>query len=283
MRLRTCAVSCINYMARKRKKKRSDSAGKLLAVAIIIIIAIAANRFFTTTGNIEYSEDLSVPQFTAPTNSQIIKHLGYTVSYNNDTRNPNWVGYELTAEEVQGTSSREESFCCDPMVRGVQADDNDYKNSGWDRGHLAPAADMKWSKQAMEESFYLSNVSPQNKKLNRGMWKKLEEHCRDKAELYGRLIIITGPVFTNVEHKTIGENRVKVPDAFFKVMYSDYNGKARAIGFIFENKAGKKKLKEYARSVDEIETITQLDFFATLPDDIEEEMEKAFSAPFWGI
>ena len=265
------------------RKKRQSSIGKLLAVAIIIIIGIVISRFLIPSDNVEYSDDLCVPQFTTKVNSQIIKHLGYTVSYNNDTRNPNWVGSELTAEEVHGTVGRGNGFCCDPMVRGPQANDSDYRNSGWDRGHLAPAADMKWSKQAMDESFYLSNVSPQNKNLNRGVWKKLEEHCRDKAELYGRLVIITGPVFNGDGQETIGENMVKVPDAFFKVMYSDYNGKARAIGFIFENKAGKKKLKEYARSIDEIEDMLQLDFFAALPDDVEEEMEKSFSAPFWGI
>ena len=271
-------------MAKKKKIKKQKGHSRFFAIIIVLLIGVVVSQYLQPQAdNAQYSDDLTVPRFATSTNNQIIKHLGYTVSYNNDTRNPDWVGYELTDEEVQGTVERGEGFCADPMVRGPQACDDDYKNSGWDRGHHAPAADMKWSKQAMEESFYLSNVSPQNKNLNRGVWKKLEELCRDKAELYGRLVIISGPVFTSQKPRTIGDNKVRIPDAFFKVMLSDYNGKMRAIGFYFENKAGKKKLKEYAKTIDEIEVITSLDFFSQLPDEVEEEMEKSFSAPFWGI
>lgn len=261
-----------------------SAVGKMAVIIIVSLLGAALSRYLPQeTGDHLPCDDLATPLFTTSTNSQIIKHKGYTVSYNTDTRNPNWVGYTLTNEEVQGSVKRDDGFCCDPQVKGAQACDDDYKNSGYDRGHLAPAADMKWSKEAMEESFYLSNVSPQNKNLNRGVWKKLEELCRDKAELYGEVVIVTGPVFNGKKHKTIGENRVAVPDAFFKVVLSNYNGKPRAVGFYFENKAGKKKLKEYAKSIDEIEAITSLDFFSSLPDDIEDEMEKNFSAPFWGI
>lgn len=273
-------------MAKKRKKK-SAKPNRLLWVILFVIAGIVISRFINPTqgGSIaNYSCELAIPTFThSPAKSQVIEHIGYTVSYNSNTRNPNWVGYELTAEEVEGVVEREESFCCDPLVWGAQACDDDYKNSGWDRGHMAPAADMKWSKQAMEESFYLTNVSPQNQKLNRGVWKKLEELTRDKAELYGRVIVVTGPIFNGTKQKSIGENKVRIPDAFFKVLLTDYNGKYRAIGFICENKAGKKKLKEYAMSIDKVEEITGLDFFNQLPDETEDEMEKSFSAPFWGL
>ena len=269
----------------KKSKKGKSTLSKLTTIIIISLIGFVLSRYLphTATLHTDLGDDLAIPQFTTSTNSQIIKHVGYTVSYNNKTRNPNWVGYTLTDEEVQGTVKRDDGFSCDPLVKGVQACDDDYKNSGYDRGHLAPAADMKWSKQAMEESFYLSNVSPQNKNLNRGVWKKLEELCRDKAELYGEIVIITGPVFNGNKQKTIGENHVRVPDAFFKVMLSNYDDSPRAIGFYMENKAGKKKLKEYAKSIDEIEAITSLDFFSSLPDNVEDEIERGFSAPFWGL
>ena len=272
-------------MAKKRKKK-SGKHGRLLWVILFVIAGIVISKYIepAASESTNYSCELAVPAFTVtPAKSQIIEHIGYTVSYNSSTKNPNWVGYELTAEEVQGVVGREENFTCNPLVKGAQATDEDYKNSGWDRGHMAPAADMKWSKQAMEESFYLTNVSPQNKNLNRGVWKKLEELTRDKAELYGRVIVVTGPIFNGTKQKSIGENRVKIPDAFFKVLLTDYNGKYRAIGFVFENKAGKKKLKEYAVNIDDVESITGLDFFTQLPDETESEVERSYSAPFWGL
>lgn len=270
----------------KRKKKKSSKPGKLLWVILFIVAGIVISKYIepTASESANYSCELAVPAFTTtPARSQIIEHIGYTVSYNNSTKCPNWVGYELTDEEVKGVVGREAGFTCDPLVRGAQATDDDYRNSGWDRGHMAPAADMKWSKQAMEESFYLTNVSPQNQKLNRGVWKRLEELTRDKALLYGRVIVVTGPIFNGTKQKSIGENRVKIPDAFFKVLLTDYNGKYRAIGFVCENKAGKKKLKEYAVSIDDVESITGLDFFTQLPDETENEVERTYSAPFWGL
>ena len=266
----------------KRKKKKGGK--KSLPALIVLLLVAAAAWLYEQPGSsaVGATSDLHIAQLVSGS-GQLVEHKGYTLCYNNSTRNAHWVGYELTDEEAQGVVERGEKFCCDPLVRGKQATDDDYRGSGWDRGHLAPAADMKWSKEAMDESFYLSNVSPQNKNLNRGVWKKLEELCRDKAELYGRIVIVTGPVFYNGHQKTIGKNRVAVPDAFFKVLLSDYNGTYRTIGFLMENKAGKKGLKEYARSVDEIEEITGIDFFGALPDDIEKEAEKRYSTAFWGI
>lgn len=264
-----------------KRKKKSNSFSALI---VLLLGAAAVWLYEQQPGSnaVGATSDLHVAQLINGS-GQLVEHKGYTLCYNNSTRNAHWVGYELTDEEAQGVVERGEKFCCDPLVRGAQATDDDYRGSGWDRGHLAPAADMKWSKEAMDESFYLSNVSPQNKNLNRGVWKKLEELCRDKAELYGRVVIVTGPIFYSDRPKTIGKKRVAVPDAFFKVLLSDYNGTYRTIGFLMENKAGKKGLKEYARSVDEIEEITGIDFFSALPDDTEERVEKAYSTAFWGI
>lgn len=274
-------------MAKKRKSKKAKSPNRLLGFIIAVIIGVVISKCITPAQKSEradYSCSLATPVFiTKPAKSQVIEHIGYTVSYNSSSKNPNWVGYELTAEEVEGVVEREQDFVLDPMVKGAQADDDDYKNSGWDRGHMAPAADMKWSKQAMEESFYLSNVSPQNKNLNRGVWKKIEELTRDKAELYGRVIVVTGPVFKGTKQKSIGKGKVKIPDAFFKVLLTDYNNTYRAVGFVCDNKGGKKKADECAMSIDKVEEITGLDFFSQLPDETENLMEKGYSAPFWGL
>ncbi len=274
-------------MAKNKKKKNKKAPNKLLAFVAILLVGLFLSRYIapagTSTPSTQNAEELTIAQTADGVKSQIIKHIGYTLSYNNSTRNANWVGYELTDEEVAGVVERGEGFSPDPLVKGTQAVDDDYKKSGWDRGHLAPAADMKWSRQAMEESFYLSNVSPQNKQLNRGTWKKLEELCRDKAELYGKVIIVTGPIFYGKTAKSIGKNKVQVPNAFFKVLLSDYRGTYRTIGFICENKAGKKTLKECVRSVDEVEKITNIDFFAALPDSTETKAEATYSTAFWGI
>ncbi|MBR5477915.1 MAG: DNA/RNA non-specific endonuclease [Bacteroidaceae bacterium] len=227
------------------------------------------------------SLELAIPQFTKSTKSQVIEHVGYTVSYNEQRRNPNWVAYELTGEEVDGTEPRGSKFIPDPNVIGRQAVDDDYKHSGWDRGHLAPAADMKWSEQAMDESFYLSNISPQNGNLNRGVWKSIEELTRDNAHRYGEILVVTGPVFTDKKGLGyIGDNRVLIPNGFYKVLLAYDNGYT-GIGFYCENVAGKKKLQTYARSIDEIEEITGIDFFHQLPDDIETELENGFDWNDW--
>lgn len=269
-------------MAKRRKKSNST---KRLLITVILVIAISAIYFNDREQKEEQPAEpyieLAIPQFIKATESQIIEHTGYTVSYNSMLRNPNWVAYELTAAEVEGTEPRDSKFIPDPDVQGAQAIDNDYKRSGWDRGHLAPAADMKWSEQAMEESFYFSNISPQNNNLNRGVWKSIEELTRENAKRYGKLYVVTGPVFKSHKGKgTIGENRIVIPDAFYKVLLIDDNG-YKGIGFYCENVAGKKKLKTYARSIDAIEEITKIDFFHRLPDNIEDAVEKDFDWNLW--
>ena len=270
--------------------KRKTHTGNYTLLKIVICIAIVLLALLYPSrqerGGIDNNDrlgmELAIPQFTKSTKSQVIEHIGYTVSYNEQRRNPNWVAYELTAEEVDGTEPRDSKFIPDPKVIGRQAVDDDYKHSGWDRGHLAPAADMKWSEQAMDESFYLSNISPQNSNLNRGVWKSIEELTRDNTHRYGKLLVVTGPVFTSKKGLGyIGDNRVLIPNAFYKVLLTYNNGGYKGIGFYCENVAGKKKLYTYAKSIDEIEEITGIDFFHQLPDDVEAEVEKAYSWDNW--
>ena len=150
--------------------------------------------------------------------SQVIEHTGYRVSYNQTWCIPNWVAYELTRTEVAGQFPRRGSFCPDPKVIGYTAVTSDYTKSGWDRGHMAPAGDMKWSETAMYESCYLSNICPQNPDLNGGRWRILEEKCRDLADDYSSVNIVCGPIIEDGRYGTIGDSKVVVPDAFFKVL-----------------------------------------------------------------
>jgi endonuclease G len=228
-------------------------------------------------------EKVEIPSNILERQEQIINHIGYTVSYNSEWKIPNWVAYELTKEEVDGVIPRKDAFASDPEVpSGKSATTNDYKNSGWDRGHMAPAADMKWSEQAMKESFYFSNICPQNKNLNSGIWKDLEEQVRTLATQKGKLYVVCGPVVSK-EPKTIGENKVAIPDAFFKVLLQNDDGEWAAIAFMFANESGRKLLSTYAMSVEKIQTITDIDFFPALPDSIEKKIERQIDFTKWNI
>lgn len=224
---------------------------------------------------------LETPQLLDQRDSQIIVHKGYTVSFNESTRLPNWVAYELTEAEVNGTCSRNGRFYPDPEVEGRQADNEDYRNSGWDKGHIAPAGDMKWDDQAMLESCYFTNICPQNHNLNGGDWRSLEEKCRDYARRFGNVYIAAGPVIGESKNGRLGYNQVVIPDGFYKVLLVCHDGQFEGIGFYFENCAGHQPLKVYAQSIDEIESLTGIDFFFALPDAVENEVERTFDAAFW--
>lgn len=214
---------------------------------------------------------------------QIIEHFGYTVSYNPQWRIPNWVAYSLTEDETYGTVPRERRFSPDPMVKGTRITHQDYSNSGYDRGHMAPAGDMKWSEQSMRESFYMSNVCPQNHNLNGGNWKALEELAREWARAYGEVFIACGPIVVS-DYDVIGKNfSIAVPLAFYKVILRATETSWTSIGFVFQNESGHKPLLTYIHTVNEIEDLTGIDFFYNLPDDIEEKVESEYDLNYWMI
>ena len=214
------------------------------------------------------------------TTEQIIRHSGFTVSYNEGWLIPNWVAWELTREESGGTVARSQQFVPDPMVKGRSATTYDYSRSGYDRGHMAPAGDMKWSRQAMDESFYRSNICPQHHDINAGQWEQLENRCRGWAKFHGRVWICCGPV-VSTNPKTIGESRVAVPSGFFKVVCTERRGQYHAVGFIFPNGPCQGTIWDYAMSVDDVEDLVGHDFFNSLPDDIEDAMEGSWNQKFW--
>ena len=214
---------------------------------------------------------------------QVIEHEGYTVCYNHDWLVPNWVAYELTADETDGAEERSNKFLPDPLVAGDPVVTSDYRNSGYDRGHMAPAADMKWSEQAMRESFYMTNICPQLHNLNAGDWKDLEEQARDWAGHYGRVYIACGPIVTS-GFQTIGDKRkIAVPTAFFKVFLRQTATGWAAVGFVMQNVAGSKPLMTYMQSIDEVEKQTNLDFFYQLPDSIETLVEAEYDVSEWTL
>ena len=224
---------------------------------------------------------------------QILHRRGYTVSYNSETKNPNWVAWHLTKSHTYGSFQRNhEVFAEDTDVKVPRATDRDYYNSRYDRGHMCPAGDNKWDGQAMTESFLFTNVCPQNHGLNKYEWNDLEILCRDWAREYGAVDIVCGPIYSSGAErfsvgksgqgtqKTIGRNKVWVPDAFFKVVLCR-KGKPKAIGFIYRNEGVKQLMTEAVHSVDEIEAMTGIDFFPALDDETEDRVEASASLSAW--
>ena len=273
------------------KKKKSHSSQRLgCIIAVIVLIPIcyglylyyqqysvqhssSQNQTETSVSRpIPSGKDLEIPVSLIPRQEQIIHHKGYTVSYNKDLKIPNWVSYELTRQETKGKEKRSDNFIADPLVKGAIATNADYARSGYDKGHMAPAADMKWSPEVMKESFYFSNMCPQHPQLNRRGWKNLEEKIRDWAIADSAIIIICGPII-NQSSRTIGKNKVAVPERFFKVVLSPFVKPVRGIGFLFNNRQAVEPLSTYAVTIDSIEKLTNMDFFSPLPDEIENEVE----------
>ena len=212
--------------------------------------------------------------------SQMVKYEGFSLSFNKKMHVPNWVVWELTGEEVAGTYPRKDNFRGDDNVAG-SAEKWDYSYSGYDRGHMAPAGDLKWSMKAMDESFYMTNMCPQAKSLNTGAWKRLEEKCRQWATIDGAIIIVCGPVLTDPINEYIGDSRVAVPQRFFKVILSPYVDEPRGIGFIMPNSKVPGGMQAAAVSIDEVERVTGLDFFSSLPDEIENKVESQCKFHYW--
>lgn len=214
----------------------------------------------------------------------LVEYKGYVASYDMMTKTPEWVAYELTKEETEGPATREgKYFRPDEGVLLPQPDDYDYRGSGWTRGHLAPAADFRWSDAAMWETFHFTNCCPQDEELNNGMWNTLEKKCRTWARRHGKVYIVTGPVIGNNRYGTIGNSKVVVPDAFFKAVLIQDKGQWHSIAFVMENRALNDNLQKCAMTVDELEELTGFDFFAALDDETEEKTESTKSLKTWKL
>ena len=215
-------------------------------------------------------------------NHQILTYSQFTLSYNEDNEQADWVAYELTGDEVKIKRQRCDCFSADTNVINGSADKKDYENSGFDRGHLSPSADNKATKQSNRESFLFSNMSPQLPGFNRGIWEKLEEWVRGEALRYNKIYVVTGPVFIN-DLGTIGKDSVTIPGYFFKAILRFEGDTARTIGFLLPQIGATGNIQDYMVTVNTIETLTELDFFPKLDDSIENKAEGEFKAKDWGF
>jgi endonuclease G len=221
---------------------------------------------------------LELPK-TKPTDT-IISHSGFSFIYNEKHEQAGWVAYFLTKERALKGTERTNNFKPDPKVSTLTANDKDYAASGYDRGHLAPAGDMTWSPEAMAESFYYSNMSPQEPSFNRGIWKKLEDQVRTWATQYDSIYIVTGPILED-GLPTIGANEVSIPNKYFKAILRYSSNNVNGIGFVLPNKSSSESLKNFVLPIDSLEVLTGIDFFYLLPDNIEHNLEKYVSLESW--
>jgi endonuclease G len=246
---------------------------------------------FILLGNIEihsqiFKKDihkLEIPRTLK--NEEIICHTYFCFVFDDDYKQSKWVAYVLKTEMTESKYSRNDKFMEDTKVKNGTATNKDYEKSGYDRGHLVPAADMSFDEISLHESFYFSNVSPQIPQFNRGIWKQLEAEVRNYTKTLNKIYVVTGPILKDLnksEYKVIGENNIVVPNYFYKAILYVSDTTIQAIGFVLPNqKAEKKSLYSYSCSIDELEILSGIDFFFKLPDKIEKKVEQTFDTLFW--
>lgn len=221
-----------------------------------------------TSGALAQSSNLFLPA----SEGQLVHHQNYSLAYSEEHEQAFWVFYELDRNETQAIAKRKDDFREDPLVSTGSASLADYKASGYDRGHLAPAADMAFSEEAISESFYMSNMSPQEPSFNRGIWKKLEAQFREWAEADGSLYIVTGPILVPGLAK-MGDNGVSIPNFYYKVALDFDVDEIGAIAFLLPNQKLDLELESFVVSIDSLESLTGIDFFAGLEDHLEASFE----------
>ena len=216
-------------------------------------------------------------------NTDTISHTHYKLSYLHKYHDAEWVAYKLEDWMVVGSAVRSNHFRIDPTVLDGTPSPTEYLASGFDKGHLCPAADMKWEYEAMDETFFMSNMTPQLPGFNRGIWKHLEEKVRDWVLEDTTLYIVSGAVLTD-SLPTMGRKmKVTVPRYFYKIIveYKSYNTKA--IAFIIPNAPSTRPLTDYVVTIDSVERVTKINFFPDLNGNERKEIELKSEVSKWKI
>lgn len=252
----------------------------------ILTLLVAIGFYFYENNFIKINLETSNPNIEGfnylptSTTGQIITHQFYTLSYHEKYEQAEWVAYELTNNHLTTNNFKRPYFQQDPKVKTQSANYWNYKNSKYNKGHLCPAGDRNFSKEAFDETFYTSNISPQIYEFNAGIWNELEQKVRYWTKKNEKLYIITGGILTS-DLKTIGEEKVAVPNYFYKIILTQQQTKSKAIAFLIPHEKTEKALFKFVVSIDEIEALTGIDFFPTLPTEIENNIEKNSSYLNW--
>jgi endonuclease G, mitochondrial len=247
---------------------------------------ISCKQSNETAGFIEkQNENVNQTDFNflpTSTTNQIVKHEFYTLSYNEKYEQAEWVAYYLKPNQISKNHQERPYFIDDPEVSSHSADYKNYKKSGYDKGHLCPAADMKFSKNAFDDTFYTSNISPQVHYFNDGIWNVLEGKVRYWATKFDGIYIVTGGVLTD-GLPTIGYENVAVPKYFYKVLLQKYYGNYKMIAFLIPNEQSDEPLYKFVIPTDDLEKMTGIDFYPALPNTIENQLEKSSDYKNWSF
>jgi len=253
----------------------------VIALAFAIGFYVYDNYYATNISTVTTAVPLKKDSFLpSSTTGVIVQHNYYTLSYNEAYEQAEWVVYELNKNQIVSTKFKRPYFEEDPKVRTKSAHYRNYKNSGYNKGHLCPAGDRKFSKEAFDETFLMSNVSPQVYEFNGGVWNRLEQKTRYWATKYEQLYVVTGGVLTD-NLKTIGSEQVAVPNYFYKIILDYHEPEIKVIAFLIPHKDSDKALYKFVTTIDKIEEITGIDFFPEIEDSLENKLEKSSSYSNW--
>lgn len=266
--------------------RRSKRIARVNARAIVMMLAVFVVAM--TTPLPAFARDIperckEFLEYGLPdTQGALLCRTGFALAHDETKKAPLWVAQRMTPERLVNRVSRRDRFAPDPeLPKGKRAELDDYRNSGYDRGHMAPAADMRWSAQAMEESFYLSNMAPQvGPGMNRGIWSDIESTIRKWVASRGELFIYTGPIYDTLTPSRIGPNQVAVPTHFYKVVFDPV--RVDTIAFVVPNAPQpNRRIEEFITSVRDIETRTGLNFLSNINPAVQRLIEEAVAAGLW--
>ena len=285
--------------------KSKGGIGKIIAILLVLVLLIAIVAIFfinfdnslNQNSSDEPTEDITEQEtnFEDTHNysqkflpsvkyGEVIFYPNFALSYSEDHEVSEWAAYEMTMQRLTGKVVRSKIFKQDHKPSGLSANYFDYRGSGYDRGHLVPAADLAYDSLSVPTTFLMSNITPQEPGFNRGIWRELEEQVRDWTRQNRHLYIVSGPVLDGDPKEIIGRStKITVPRYFYKVLLDNRKPNLKAIGFVLPNEKSDKDLHHYARPVDYVEAITGLDFFAALPDEIEADLESSKDVSKWPI
>lgn len=227
-------------------------------------------------------EDTNTYFLPTSTTGQVIHHQYYSLSYHESHEQAEWVGYELKKSHIVNNDFKRPYFEVDPAVKTESAHWRNYKKSGYDRGHLCPAGDREFTKKAYDETFFTSNITPQNHAFNAGVWNRLEQKVRYWAKKYDGVFVVTGGVLKD-NSTTIGTENVTVPSSFYKIVYDRSGNNTRMIAFLMDHEQSDKPLYSFVTSVDHIEKLTGIDFFPKLDDATETKLEASSDYKQWSF
>ncbi|MBO4551026.1 MAG: DNA/RNA non-specific endonuclease [Bacteroidaceae bacterium] len=275
---------------------KTNKLSKTLLPILVLLLLLVAQRYLNSSDNTKEAvpveegittslpvQDISLPVASPRSSDILVEHEGFCLLFDTETMCPRWVAWELTAEETRGTVSREGvDFKEDESVpKEYRVAYYDYNGGHYGRGHMCPAGDMKWSQEAMTDCHYMTNICPQTAELNKNWWEHLERACRQWARQEGSVQIVCGPVFSESPEHIGKRHSVAVPEAFYKVILSLKEGNEKAIGFLYANDDSAQPMEEAVCSVDEIEQLTGIDFFSSLPDEQEDRLEAMHDLRAW--